>query len=71
MRLAAALRLSMTAARAKADPEQFKPQYGGFCAVSMSMGRLEPGDVRNLVHCRWEAGGASAMRGLYRCSSKI
>lgn len=26
----------------KSDPEKYLPQYGGFCAVSMSMGMIEP-----------------------------
>ena len=28
-----------------ADPEQYAPQFGGYCAMSMVMGMLEPGDV--------------------------
>ncbi len=27
------------------NPEKYAPQYGGFCAVSTSMGMLEPGNV--------------------------
>ncbi len=29
----------------KSDPAKYAPQYGGFCAVSTSMGMLEPGSV--------------------------
>ena len=29
-----------------ADPERYKPQFGGHCSMAMSMGKLEPADVR-------------------------
>ena len=32
--------------RFDADPERYKPQFGGHCSMAMSMGKLEPADVR-------------------------
>ena len=29
-----------------AEPERYKPQFGAYCSMAMSMGRLEPADVR-------------------------
>lgn len=31
--------------RFDADPEHYKPQFGGHCAMSMAMGKLEPADA--------------------------
>lgn len=31
--------------RFEADPEHYKPQFGGHCAMSMSMGKLESADA--------------------------
>lgn len=31
--------------RFDADPERYKPQFGGHCSMAMSMGKLEPADV--------------------------
>lgn len=28
-----------------ADPERYRPQFGGYCSMALSMGKLEPGDV--------------------------
>jgi YHS domain-containing protein len=36
----------ITAARFKADPDRYLPQYGGFCAYAVALGRKLDGDPR-------------------------
>lgn len=31
--------------RFDADPERYKPQFGGYCSMAMAMGKFEPGDA--------------------------